>query len=109
MNYTVKVTDLSRITFNDTDTLHSILQNVAIIIATRQGTVPLYREFGMSHDFLDRPINAVRTMMYAEIREAVERFEPRVRVTGVSYDDTGTIEGVLNPTVEVEIIDEQEY
>ena len=47
--------------------------------------------------------------MYAEIREAVERFEPRVRVTGVHYDDMGTIEGVLNPTVEVEIIDEQEY
>ena len=38
MNYTVKVTDLSRITFNDTDTVHSILQNVAIIIATRRGT-----------------------------------------------------------------------
>ena len=37
--------------------------------------------------------------MYAEIREAVERFEPRVRVIGVSYDDMGTIEGVLNPTV----------
>ena len=33
MNYTVKSCDLSELTFNESDTLRSILQNVAIILA----------------------------------------------------------------------------
>lgn len=108
MNYTVKSCDLSELTFNESDTLRSILQNVAIILATRVGTVPMYREFGTEHSILDRPIPAVRPMLLAEIKTAIERFEPRVRVTSVTLDDAGSMEGRISPVVEVEIIDEQE-
>jgi len=34
-----------------------VMQNVRIILTTRKGTVPLDRDFGISQEFLDSPIN----------------------------------------------------
>ena len=40
--------------------------------------------------------------MIAAVREAVDAFEPRVRVTGVTFDRRGEAEDRLVPRVEVE-------
>lgn len=93
---------------NETDTAASILQNVAILLRTRQGTVPLYREFGLPQKFLDQPIPAARALLYAEVKEAVEAFEPRAEVVGVTFQEDAADPGRLIPVVEVEIIGEQE-
>ncbi len=89
---------------NETDPLASIMQSIRVILATRQGTIPHYRDFGLPQQFLDKPEPVARTMMAVEIREAIERFEPRVRFIGVSFRSDPVVPGRIIPTVEVEVI-----
>lgn len=101
MTYTV--TAGAALTLNETDTVASVLQNVAIILATRRGTCPLYRDFGISMDFLDRPMPVAKTLAYAEIKEAIEAYEPRASVIGVTFEEQADTPGLLIPIVEVNI------
>ena len=103
MSYTVSATDLSRLRFGETDTVNSVLHNIAVILATPRGTVPLYRDFGLDMTFLDKPVPAAKVLMVAPVREAVERWEPRARVLNVSFQTDPAQPGTLIPTVEVEI------
>lgn len=108
MSYTVSATDLTAIRLNEPDTVNSVLQNIAVILSTRKGSVPLYRDFGLNMEFLDKPAPVARVMMIAEVREAIERWEPRATVVGVSFSEDLSNPGLLIPTVEVEINREQE-
>lgn len=103
MSYKVSETDLSAIRLNEADKVRSVLQNIAVILSTRKGTVPLYRSFGLNMDFLDKPIPVAKVLMIAEVREAVEMWEPRATVVGVSFSEDAARPGTLIPTVEVEI------
>ena len=106
MSYIVTATDLTRIRLNEQDTVNSILQNVAVILNTRQGSIPLYRQFGLNTDFLDKPMPVAKVMMIAAVREAVERWEPRVTVVGVFFVEDLSQPGRLIPAVEVELKNE---
>lgn len=103
MSYKVSATDLSNLRLNESDAVMSVLQNIAVILSTPKGTVPLYRSFGLSTEFLDKPIPVAKTMMIAEAREAIEEWEPRATVVAVSFAEDASQPGVLIPTVEVEI------
>lgn len=105
MSYKIS-SDISKISLNETDTVKSILQNVAIILRTRQGTVPLYRQFGVSMGYLDKPTPVAAPLYHSQIKEAIEEFEPRVEVVNISFTTDPTTPGVLLPTVEVNIINE---
>lgn len=103
-----KVTpDLSHISLNEQDTLTSILQNVAIILSTVKGTCPLYRQFGISAEYVDKPIPVAQVVMYADIKEAIEEYEPRVEVTGIDFAVSASEPGKLIPTVTVEVIGDE--
>lgn len=101
MTYTV--TAGAALTLNETDTVASVLQNVAIILATRRGTCPLYRDFGIPMDFLDRPMPVAKTLAFAEIKEAIETYEPRAQVVNITFEESPEHPGQLNPVVEVNI------
>ncbi len=103
MSYTVSATDLGNVRFNEIETINSVLQNIAVILSTPKGSVPLYRDFGLDWRHLDRPINVAKVMMISEVREAVERWEPRATVQNVSFSVDPAQPGTLIPTVEVEI------
>lgn len=104
MSFTVKATDLTNIRFNDEELVSSVLQNIAVILSTPKGSVPQYREFGLSAVFLDKPMPIAKMMMIAEVREAIERWEPRARYVSMAFEERITQPGTLWPTVEVEII-----
>jgi len=104
MSYKITAGDLSNLQLNETDTVKSVLQNVAIILATRQGTCPGYRDFGLPQKFLDKPIPVAKPMMYSEIKEAIEEYEPRAEVVNITFAEDINALGKLIPTVEVEII-----
>ncbi len=106
MNYLVSGNDVSSLSFDESDTVKSVLQNIRIILSTPKGTVPLYRDFGINMEFLDLPAPAAEAYLRTEIRESVELWEPRARVTGVEFDQEKLAEGRLGATVEVEIIGE---
>ena len=105
MSYKVSSADLNQIVLSEQDSVKSVLQNVAVILATRKGTVPLHRDFGLSQKFLDRPINVAQSLLYSEIKEAVEEFEPRAEVLNVTFAMSKESPSVLIPTVEVKIIE----
>lgn len=103
MSYTVSATDLKSIQFNEKNELNAVLQNIAVILSTPIGTVPLYRDFGLDWSFLDRPTPVAKVLMVAPVREAIRRWEPRAEVLDVSFLEDPAQPGVLIPTVEVDI------
>lgn len=103
MPYQVSAADLIHIKLNPESTTEAVLQNVALILATPKGAVPLYRDFGLPQDFLDMPAHAAKARMINQVREAIEGWEPRAEVKDVTFADDPAQPGVLIPTVEVEI------
>lgn len=106
MGYKISMSDIGAINLNEADYTKSILQNVSIILRTIKGSCPMYRDFGIDATLIDRPIPAAKVLLFSQVREAIEEYEPRVRVTSVDFDTQGEMQGKLIPVVEVEIIDE---
>ena len=104
--YKVNAMDLKRLRLLERETVASVLQNMAIILKTPKGSVPMYREFGLSQSFLDRPMPVARNMLKVAVREAIERWEPRAEVVDVTFTGNASNPGELNPIVEVKIIGE---
>lgn len=86
-----------------TDTVESVIQGIRIILTTPKGSVPMYREFGINMDFLDMPYPGAEQIARSEIREAIERWEPRATVRQITFQRGLLGDGSLIPTVEVEI------
>lgn len=78
-----------------------IIQNIADILATPQGSVPMYRDFGIPAEALDLPLPAAEARLRAAVKEAVERWEPRAEIRSVQFEHLDR--GQLRPVVEVEI------
>ena len=94
------------ISFAPGSTVAEILQNVRTILTTPKYFVPLDREFGLSATMLDDPLPAAQARLTAEIFSAVQKWEPRVRVTRVSYvnDALDAMDGKLVPKVRLRIV-----
>lgn len=104
--YKVNAMDLKKLRLLETETVASVLQNIAIILKTPKGSVPMYREFGLSQSFLDRPMPVAEVMLRVAVKEAIERWEPRAEVVDVVFTGNASNPGELNPIVEVKIIGE---
>lgn len=101
MSYTVKTGVEPDISLCENDITASILQNVALIINTRKGTVPLYRDFGLKMDYLDKPANIAATLAAQDVQAAIDEYEPRAKVRAVNAECDA--EGKLIISVEVDI------
>lgn len=101
MSEHVLVGSLKVVSFYPRTDLEEILQNVRTIIGTRRGTVPLDREFGISWDIVDRPINQARAAFSAEVVQQIRRYEPRAKVIRIELNENvgGAIDGKLEPRV----------
>lgn len=89
-----------------TDTVAEILQNVSIILATWRGSVPLMRDFGISSEFLALPVHVARPLIIADVKESVERCEPRATVLDVHVSNDER--GMTTITVEIEVNDDEQ-
>lgn len=101
LTHTVSAVDLGRIVLNEPDTVRSVMQNIALLLATPKGTVPGYREFGIDPTILDRPVNVAQPLLAVAAKEAIEQFEPRAEYVGISFSLDAN--GRLIPRVEVNI------
>jgi phage baseplate assembly protein W len=77
-----------------------VMQNVRTILTTRRGTVPLDRDFGISFDFLDSPINTTRAKAEQEIFLQLKKYEPRAILKQIVWE---TESGQISPSVKVEV------
>ena len=84
---------LEEINFAPVNELVEIAQNVKTILTTVKGEVFLDRSFGISGEIIDKPVNSVRAKLTAEIADAVNKFEPRAKVTDCFYkaDENGKV------------------
>ena len=103
MTYTVRASPETALTLNETDTVASVLQNVGIILRTKTGNVPLQRGLGLRMNWLDKPANVVPTMMVSDIKEAIERDEPRAKFVSISFEVDPNDPARVIPVVEVNI------
>lgn len=78
--------------------LHNCLN---IIAATRVGSVPLYRHFGTDWEWIDRPEPYAMARYRADLMEAIDRYEPRVKVLSITFkkDKSAAMGGKLYPAV----------
>ncbi len=83
--------------------MEKALRDVAAVLATPKGSVPLYRDFGIDTQFLDRPMPAAKQLLRSQVREAVERWVPEAAVLSVEFEEDRSCPGRLVPVVEVEI------
>jgi hypothetical protein len=80
-----------------------IIQNVKTILSTVKGSVPLDREFGIKGDYVDQPMQVARALYAAEIVEEVEKQEPRVKVTQVTWGTDDAMDGKMKPIVRIKV------
>ena len=83
--------------------LRGLAQEIRTALATRKGSVPLDRDFGLSWELIDLPES--RPLLVAEIGRGLERCVPRIKVKSVTFrtDTSGAADGKLTPVVTVEI------
>ena len=108
MSYFVSAKSEGGISLNEKDTVKSVLQNIKLILMTRQFSVPLYRNFGLPMQFIDRPLAAAKPLLIAEIKDTIAEYEPRAEVLNIVIETDLRAPGKLNAIVEVDIKDEQE-
>ncbi len=77
------------------------VQELYILICTIQGECPLYRDFGVSNDYLHMPINAAQTAFTLAVTEALQRYMPDVRLNNIRFEASDGMRGILNPILEV--------
>jgi phage baseplate assembly protein W len=76
---------------------HDIDQAIQLILGTAPGERPMRPEFGCGvHDFVFDSIDAITVgRMEEAIREALDRWEPRIQVQTVEFDLSGADSGLL--------------
>ncbi len=103
MEYTVSATDLANIRLKEEDRVKEILRNVAVILATPKGSVPMYRNFGLDMEFLDKPVNIAKNMAVIPVREAIEEWEPRAVYKDMALAPDPSNPGKLTFAVQIKI------
>lgn len=106
MRYTVSAQDLDRLRLGEDNTVPSVLQNVALILATPKGGSPMYRDFGLDQSFLDKPLPVAKVMLRVAVKEAIEDWEPRASFVDMTFAGDPADPASLCPVVTVEVLEE---
>lgn len=102
VRYQLKSSDSVPLTFEHDTLAAEVVQNMAIVLNTPLGSIPGYREFGIDMSYLHAPKQIAQTMFVVAANEALEKFEPRAKLSEVNFDET-TGDSALSPVLEVTI------
>lgn len=106
MKYIVRSDTSITPTLVENNRTESVLQNIHLILSTPKGSVPMYRDFGIDTDFLDRPLPAIQTQLAARVKDSITTFEKRATIESISFDyDKKNPEKIII-VVEVDVEDE---
>lgn len=79
--------------------MEAILQNIRVIILTTMYSVPLDRAFAHLNSVLDSPAPHQTARLSAQLIDALERYEPRIKVDGIRWQVGDLMEGRLVPVI----------
>lgn len=79
--------------------LAALYQEIHTLLATRKGSVPFDRDFGISWDFIDSPINFAKSAMVSELVTQLEKYVPRIKVMGIEFETNMNLDGRLYPKI----------
>jgi phage baseplate assembly protein W len=87
--------------------MEDIEQCIRTIVRTLAFSVPLDRAFANTGNYVDSPIPHAVAARMAELTEAIESREPRVRVTSIRFapDAEGAMNGALTPIIRFRLRD----
>lgn len=103
MERTIQADENKKISFAPVSELEEIYQNIRTILTTIRGSVPLDRDFGVDGDLIDQPTPVARAKLSGEIVGSLKKYEPRVKVIRVSFNEG--MDGKVSPAVTVMIND----
>lgn len=103
MTYTISTENKVPLALAQSSEVMDKLQQIAILVSTRKGTCPLYRDFGIPKRFEGKPFNVAENIAMMEISDAISQFVPGVTLIDVRLKFNRTIFGKYSLEVEVEI------
>ncbi|MBR1476890.1 MAG: GPW/gp25 family protein [Lachnospiraceae bacterium] len=85
--------------FDETE-FKDIKRCLETLLSIRAGSQPLDRELGIAYEnTVDKPLNIAQNALSLEIIEKVERYEPRVTVKEITYDEADYKNGQIKPHI----------
>ena len=91
---------------NPQNIIEELRQNIRMILLTFAGSCPLARELALDSGLIDKPVNIVENIIYANLKRAIEENEPRVNLKQINIKNDLENLGKLVITVIVEVKDE---
>ena len=74
-------------------------RQLALLLSTVEGSMPLDREFGVNMDYIDKPIEVAKSLYAAEVTKKILKFIDKVRVKEITWQWTEN--GTLRPKVAI--------
>ena len=74
-------------------------RQLALLLSTVEGSMPLDREFGVNMDYIDKPIEVAKSLYAAEVTKKILKFIDKVRVEEITWQWTEN--GTLRPKVAI--------
>ena len=69
---------------NAQNIIEELRQNIRMILLTFAGSCPLARELALDSGLIDKPVNIVENIIYANLKRAIEENEPRVNLKQIN-------------------------
>lgn len=101
MTCTVRSDDARALSLMENNEQAAILQNIAVLLGTKKGTVPMYRDFGLPMNYIGKPLESAETLLLNEVTEAVRKYEPRATVREASLKIGAADQYVAEVEVEI--------
>lgn len=83
--------------------MDAIRQNIKIILLTMAYSIPLDRGFAHAGKFIDAPNPLASAKLISDLTDAIEKYEPRVKVISIEWKNTATSadlqNGIMRPVV----------
>ena len=78
-----------------------VSQNIAFLLSTPKGSVPMMRDLGIDTSLLDDPTPQAKAKLKAQIIDQIRRYEPRAKIKEIKLVESE--EGKLEPKLRWEL------
>lgn len=63
----------------------TLRQELNMLLSTRAGSVPVIRDYGISWQCLDAPLDVAESLLYQEILQKTEKYVPDIKIVEIEF------------------------